>query len=84
LKIAHPTKYFFNIYPSRAPPRIDDEGQLFSDDHAACREATRVAAEYVADLKDEFQIGDEWRLEVTSEMQNRPLYVIRFSLYAAS
>jgi hypothetical protein len=74
------TKYFFNVYRSREPPRIDNEGQGFADDAAACREATKVAAEHVTDLKDRFQIGDEWRLEVTSDMQNEPLYVIRFTL----
>jgi len=73
-------KYFFNVYRSREPPRIDKEGQRFADDQSACREATKVAAEHVTDLKDRFQIGDEWRLEVTSDMQNDPLYVIRFSL----
>jgi len=73
-------KYFFNVYRSREPPRIDKEGQRFADDQSACREATKVAAEHVTDLKDRFQIGDEWRLEVTSDMQKEPLYVIRFSL----
>ena len=73
-------KYFFNVYRSRKPPRIDKEGQRFADDQSACREATKVAAEHVTDLKDRFQIGDEWRLEVTSDMQKEPLYVIRFSL----
>jgi hypothetical protein len=73
-------KYFFNVYRSREPPRIDKEGQRFADDQSACREATKVAAEHVTDLKDRFQIGDEWRLEVTSDMQKDPLYVIRFSL----
>ena len=73
-------KYFFNVYPSREPPRIDREGQRFSDDLSACREAIKVAAEYVTDLKGKFQIGDEWRLEVTSDMQKEPLYIIRFSL----
>ena len=60
-------KYFFNVYRSREPPRIDKEGQRFADDQSACREATKVAAEHVTDLKDRFQIGEEWRLEVTSD-----------------
>jgi ATP dependent DNA ligase domain len=63
---------------------IDQEGQRFADDDAACREATKVAAEHVTDLKDKFQIGDEWRLEVTSDMQKESLYVIRFSLKRTS
>jgi hypothetical protein len=74
------SKYFFNVYRSREPPRIDKEGQPFAGDQSACREATKVAAEHVTNLKDRFQIGDEWRLEVTSDMQKEPLYVIRFSL----
>ncbi|TMJ63701.1 MAG: hypothetical protein E6G79_16730 [Alphaproteobacteria bacterium] len=73
-------KYFFNVYHSRKPPRIDQDGQRFDDDAAACREATKVAADSVADLKNKFQIGDEWRLEVTSDMQKEPLYVVRFSV----
>ena len=77
-------KYFFNVYRSRETPRIDQEGQRFADDAAACQEATKVAAEYVTDLKDKFQIGDEWRLEVTSDMQKDPFYVVRFSLKRTS
>jgi hypothetical protein len=77
-------KYFFNVYRSREPPRIDQEGQRFADDAAACREATKVAAECVTDLKDSFEIGDEWRLEVTSDMQKEPLYLVRFSLKRTS
>ena len=77
-------KYFFNVYRSGEPPRIDPEGQRFANDDAACQEATKVAAEYVTDLKDKFQIGDEWRLEVTSDMQKESLYVIRFSLKRTS
>ena len=50
-------KYFFNVYRSREPPRIDQEGQRFADDAAACQEATKVAAECVTDLKDKFEIG---------------------------
>jgi hypothetical protein len=73
-------KYFFNVYRSREPPRIDKEGQRFADDQSACREAAKVAAEHITDLKDKFQIGDEWRLEVTNEMQKQPLYVVRFTL----
>ena len=76
--------YFFNVYRSRETPRIDQEGQRFADDDAACREATKVATEHVTDLKDKFQIGDEWRLEVTSDMQKESLYVIRFSLKRTS
>jgi hypothetical protein len=44
-------KYFFNVYRSREPPRMDEEGQRFSDELSACREAIKVAAEYVTDLK---------------------------------
>jgi hypothetical protein len=77
-------KYFFNVYRSREPPRIDEEGQRFSDELSACREAIKVAAEYVTDLKGKFEIGDEWRLEVTSDMQKEPLYVVRFSLKRTS
>jgi hypothetical protein len=62
-------KYFFNVYPSREPPRIDEEGQRFADDASACRKAIKVAAEYVTDLQGKFEIGDEWRLEVMSDMQ---------------
>ena len=77
-------KYFFNVYRSREPPRIDQEGQRFADDAAARQEATKVAAECVTDLKDKFEIGDEWRLEVISVMQKEPLYVVRFSLKRTS
>jgi hypothetical protein len=42
--------------------------------------SAKVAAEHITDLKDKFQIGDEWRLEVTNEMQKQPLYVVRFTL----
>ena len=77
-------KYFFNVYRSRETPRIDQEGQQFADDDAACREATKVAAEHVTDLKDKFQIGDEWWLEVRSDMQREPLYVVRFILKRTS
>jgi hypothetical protein len=80
----HLPKYFFNVYRSREPPRIDEEGQRFTDEPSACREAIKVAADSVADLKNKFQIGDEWRLEVTSDMQKEPLYVIRFSLERTS
>ena len=77
-------KYFFNVYRSRETPRIDQEGQQFADDDAACRVATKVPAEYVTDRKDKFQIGDEWWLEVRSDMQKEPLYVVRFSLKRTS
>jgi hypothetical protein len=73
-------KYFFNIYPSRAAPKVDLQGQQFTDDRSACREAIKVAAELVTDLEDGFEVGDEWRLEVTSEMQKEPLYIVRFSV----
>ena len=36
----------------------------------------------VPDLQDDFEVGDEWRLEVTNDMQSAPLYVIQFSLRA--
>ena len=61
-------KYFFTVYHSRKPPRIDQDGQRFAGDAAACREAINLAAEYITDLKDKFEIGDEWRLEVTSDI----------------
>ena len=47
---------------------MDQEGQRFAGDAAACREAINLAAEYITDLKDKFEIGDEWRLEVTSDI----------------
>jgi hypothetical protein len=75
-------KYFFNIYPSRAAPKVDLQGQQFTDDRSAWREAIKVAAELVTDLQDDFEVGDEWRLEVTNDMQSAPLYVIQFSLRA--
>ena len=40
----------------------------------------KLLANTFPDLNDKFEIGDEWRLEVTSDMQPEPLYVIRFSL----
>ena len=38
----------------------------------------------VTDLKHKFQIGDEWWVEVRSDMQREPLYVVRFILKRTS
>ena len=50
-------KYCFTVYHSRKPPRIDQEGQRFAGDAAACREAINLAAEYITDLKTSSRSG---------------------------
>jgi hypothetical protein len=51
-----------------------------------CRSSFSLARSYQScgrscdDLKDDFEVGDEWRLEVTSDMQSARLYVVQFNL----
>lgn len=69
-------KYFFHIYHDE--PEIDQVGEEFPDRVAAWHEATLVADQTSRDLNGKFQPGEEWRLEVTDESENR-LYVVHIN-----
>jgi len=69
-------KYFFHIYHDG--PEIDQEGEELPDRFAAWQEATLVADRILRDHNGKFQPGEEWRLEVTDESENR-LYAIHIN-----
>jgi hypothetical protein len=65
-------RYFFHIHEIGP---ADPVGEELTDDKAAWREATLVAAEIFRDI-DGKQPGQNWRLEVTDDHQ-QTIYVIR-------
>jgi hypothetical protein len=61
-------KYYYNIH--YVSPSADDVGEEHSDDEAAWREATVIAA------RGKFRPVQKWALELTDEAR-KPIYVIR-------
>jgi hypothetical protein len=66
-------RYFFNV--SGLDPGRDNEGQELSDDGAAWREATLIAAELFKVATCKFQPNQHWWLQVTDQSQT-PIYLI--------
>jgi hypothetical protein len=67
-------KYFFHVHHERSS--IDYEGEELADMNAVWQAATTTAGEMIRDLGCRLRPGQDWRLEVTDELDNR-LCIIR-------
>jgi hypothetical protein len=64
---------YFNVHHEQSS--TDNEGEELPDNHAAWKEATRMAGDILRDLDGRFKPGQDWKLEVTNE-RGVPVYAI--------